>query len=112
MTQAQLELEGYKLEPVPLQLWQIKKEPLVMIWKTCRKCFRELELWSDDIEDSDPFWCNFCTEAEHAGRTKYWQNSLPRCFIHNGTQPSSSHHQMDTAFVCFKSHKLKTNVLY
>ena len=40
-----------------------------MIWKTCRKCFRELELWSDDIEDSDPFWCNFCTEAEHAGRT-------------------------------------------
>ena len=69
MTQAQLELEEYKLEPVPLQLWQIKKEPLVMIWKTCRKCLRELELWSDDIEDSDPFWCNFCTEAEHAGRT-------------------------------------------
>ena len=65
MAQAQLELEGYKLEPVPLQLWLMKKEPLVMIWKTCRKCFRELELWSDDVEDSDPFWCSYCTDSEH-----------------------------------------------
>ena len=65
MAQAQLELEGYKLEPVPLQLWLMKKEPLVMIWKTCRKCLRELELWSDDVEDSDPFWCSYCTDSEH-----------------------------------------------
>ena len=65
MAQAQLELEGYKLEPVPLQLWLMKKEPLVMIWKTCRKCLRELQLWSDDVEDSDPFWCSYCTDSEH-----------------------------------------------
>lgn len=103
MTQAQLELEGYKLEPVPLQLWQIKKEPLVMIWKTCRKCLRELELWSDDIEDSDPFWCKFCTEAEHGERTRIGRilypdvsytmaNNLPHLTI-RWTQP-----------LCFSSH--------
>ena len=37
----------------------------------------------------------------------FGKNASTRCFIHNGKKPSSSHHQMDTAFVCFKPNPLK-----
>ena len=63
MTQAHLKNKGFKLSPIPLSEWQIKREPLLLVLKCCKKCSRHVEIWSDDAEDSDLFWCSKCIDA-------------------------------------------------
>ena len=35
--------------------WQIKKEPLHLVFKTCQCCTRRVEMWSDKGDDTDAF---------------------------------------------------------
>ena len=63
MTQAHLENKGFQLSPMPMKEWQIKREPLILVLKCCKKCSRYVEIWSDDAEDSDLFWCNKCIDS-------------------------------------------------
>ena len=41
--------------------WQIKKEPLHLVFKTCQCCTRRVEMWSDRADDTDAFWCGQCS---------------------------------------------------
>ena len=63
MTQAHLKSKCFKLSPMPMREWQIKREPLLLVLKCCKKCSRHVEIWSDDAEDSDLFWCSKCIES-------------------------------------------------
>ena len=65
MTQAHLKDIGFKLSPLPLKEWRIKREPIILVHKCCKKCSRHVEIWSDDAEDFDPFWCSECIDSVH-----------------------------------------------
>ena len=58
MAQQTLNLINFQLTPSD---WQIKKEPLHLVFKTCQCCTRKVEIWSDKADDMDIFWCGQCS---------------------------------------------------
>ena len=70
---AQEMLSHVHLTPVPLSDFLIKKEPLYLVWKTCRYCAGIFELWSDNLEDIDAYWCNQCiTQTKYKQMKRVW----------------------------------------
>ena len=61
MAQEMLDNLNFQLAPVPLADWQIKKEPLYIVFKTCKNCTQRVEIWSDKENDMDGFWCMQCS---------------------------------------------------
>ena len=70
MTQAHLKSKCFKLSPMPMREWQIKREPLLLVLKCCKECSRHVEIWSDDAEDSDIFWCSKCIDSVEEPRSE------------------------------------------
>ena len=51
--------------------WQIKKEPLHLVLRTCHCCTRRVEIWSDRADDTDAFWCGQCSVVSNASSPEY-----------------------------------------
>ena len=88
--------------------WQIKKEPLHLVFKTCHCCTRRVEIWSDRADDTDAFWCGQCSVvsneslkmvATDSTTTYVMANNSPRLSV-RWTQPLcvSSSIQQSTNF--------------
>ena len=67
MTQEMLNQSNFRLTQSD---WQIKKEPIHLVFKTCQCCIRRVEMWSDKLDDTDAFWCGQCTLVSNGASVK------------------------------------------